>query len=154
MSAAVRVREARPGELEAVLDMYEWLFEPPGAVPPGWDREAAGARLAGAISSDATAILVAEWEARLIGLCTTYLDLDSVRFGPRAWVEDLVTAPDQRSRGIGELLLGRAMDWARERGASHLELDSGDARLDAHRFYERLKPSWAGRQFSWWLGDD
>ena len=27
--------------------------------------------------------------------------------------------------------------WARERGATHLELDSAEARLDAHRFYER-----------------
>ena len=44
-----------------------------------------------------------------------------------------------------------AKEWARERGATHLELDSGDARTDAHRFYERERPSWTSRQFSWEL---
>ena len=43
---------------------------------------------------------------------------------------------------MGKALLDAAKDWARERGATHLELDSGEARTDAHRFYEREGPSW------------
>ena len=34
-------------------------------------------------------------------------------------------------------LLEAARAWARSLGATHLELDSGEARVDAHRFYER-----------------
>jgi GNAT superfamily N-acetyltransferase len=60
----------------------------------------------------------------------------------RIWVEDLAVDPERRSLGIGKLLLDAAKDWARTRGAFHLELDSAESRADAHRFYEREGPSW------------
>jgi GNAT superfamily N-acetyltransferase len=146
------VREAQPGEEDEVLAMYEWLFAPPGSEPPGWDRAAARVRLGVALESIEAAFLVAEEDGALIGLCSVCLDLNSVRFGQRCWVEDLATDPAQRSRGVGHDLLAAAREWARERGATHLELDSGAARKDAHRFYEREGPSWSGMQYSWWLG--
>jgi GNAT superfamily N-acetyltransferase len=77
--------------------------------------------------------------------------MHSVRFGPRVWIEDLAVHPDHRSRGIGKALLDAAKDWARARGATHLELDSSFARQDAHRFYERERPSWSSRSFGWQL---
>ena len=76
---------------------------------------------------------------------------ESARFGQRAWVEDLAVAPEQRSRGHGKALLDAAKDWARAQGATHLELDSGEARADAHRFYERERPSWRSVSFGWEL---
>jgi GNAT superfamily N-acetyltransferase len=145
------VREALPGEVERVLGMYEWLFAPPGSVPPRWDADRARAAIAQAIEDQESAVLVAEHRGELLGLCTAYLDMNSVRFGVRCWVEDLAVSPEHRSQGVGKALLDRAKDWARERGASHLELDSGDARAEAHRFYEREEPSWTSRCFSWQL---
>ena len=59
--------------------------------------------------------------------------------------------PGLRSRGTGKALLDAAKDWARERGATHLELDSGVERTDAHRFYEREKPSWESKCYAWEL---
>jgi len=47
-----------------------------------------------------------------------------------------VVGADQRGHGIGALLLAAAVDWCRERGATRIELTSGDARPDAHAFYE------------------
>ena len=70
-------------------------------------------------------------------VCTAYYTIHAIRFGPRAWVEELAVDPELRSRGIGSRLLAAAKDWARERGASHLKLDSALARTEAHRFYER-----------------
>ncbi|MSO42589.1 MAG: GNAT family N-acetyltransferase [Solirubrobacterales bacterium] len=145
------VREARGDELDAVLGCYEWLFLPPGSRPSLWDPERAGRALAAAIAAEDSAILVAEREGRLAGLCTAYLELNSVRFGPRCWVEDLVVDPEHRSEEIGKVLLDAAKNWGRERGATHLELDSGEARKDAHRFYEREGPSWRSFQYSWEL---
>ena len=40
---------------------------------------------------------------------------------------------------------------ARADGATHLELDSGEARADAHRFYEREQPSYRSTCFGWEL---
>jgi GNAT superfamily N-acetyltransferase len=146
-----KVREAVPGEVERVLGMYEWLFAPPGSVPPRWDPERARAAISNAITDQEAAVLVAEHRGDLLGLCTAYLDMNSVRFGPRCWVEDLAVSPQHRSQGVGKDLLDAAKDWARERGASHLELDSSDVREDAHRFYEREDPSWRSVCFAWEL---
>ena len=146
-----KVREALPAEVERVLGMYEWLFAPPGSVPPHWDAERARAAIADGIADQSAAVLVAEHRGDLLGLCTAYLDLNSVRFGPRCWVEDLVVGPEYRSQGVGKTLLDAAKQWARDRGASHLELDSADARTDAQRFYERENPSWRSVCFAWKL---
>ncbi len=144
-------RPATADDVAALVAAYEWLFAPPGSTPPQWDPGAAAARLARAISSDRAEVLVAEADGAIAGLCTVYLDLDSVRFGSRAWVEDLAIDPSQRSRGLGKALLDAAKDWAGGHGATHLELDSGEARADAHRFYERESPTWRSICFGWEL---
>jgi GNAT superfamily N-acetyltransferase len=148
----VRIRAAQPGEERQVLAMYAWLFEPPGRFPPGWDADAAIARITAAIASADSAVLIAEdLSPSLVGLCAAYLDLDSVRFGRRCWVEDLAVSPERRSEGIGARLLAAACDWARERGASHLELDTSESRTAARRFYEREAPDHVGISYSWEL---
>ena len=148
---AATVREARAGEEGTVVGLYEWLFAPPGARPPGWDVERATVALAEAIASRDSAVLVAEDDGALVGLCTAYIDLESVRYGRRCWVEDLAVDPSRRSGGVGGGLLDAAEDWARGQGATHLELDSALARTDAHRFYERREPDIVGYSFSWRL---
>jgi GNAT superfamily N-acetyltransferase len=146
------IRAVQPGEEERLLPLYEWLFAPPGTRPQTWDEQRAAVALRQAIDSHDSAVIVAEDEGgELIGFCTAYQDMHSVRFGCRAWVEDLAVHPDRRSMGVGKGLLDAAKDWARERGATHLELDSADNRTDAHRFYERERPSWRSVCFAWEL---
>jgi GNAT superfamily N-acetyltransferase len=161
------IRAAGPDEAEAIVALYEWLFAPPGSRPAAWDERRAAVALRDAIASHDACVLVAEArpaadpaapgsEAEeaggpLIGLCTVYQDLHSVRFGYRAWVEDLAVDPAWRSRGVGKALLDAAKGWARERGATHLELDSAEARADAHRFYEREGAQYRAHSFGWEL---
>ena len=145
------IREAQPGEAAAVAAGYEWLFAPPGYRPPRWDAARASTRLERLAGADEATMLVADVDGEVVGICSVYLDIESVRFGRRAWVEDLAVHPDHRSAGQGKALLDAAKDWARERGASHLELDSGEARVDAHRFYEREQPAYRSIQFGWVL---
>jgi GNAT superfamily N-acetyltransferase len=144
----VQIRAAQAADIDAVLAAYQWLFDPPGSQPPMWDPERAAERLAAAIEGEDSEVLV---EDSIAGFCTVYYDLESVRFGRRAWVEDLAVDPARRSTGIGKALLDAAKDWARERGASHLELDSAEVRADAHRFYDREQPSWRSISFGWVL---
>jgi GNAT superfamily N-acetyltransferase len=94
---------------------------------------------------------VADENETLVGFATVYLDIVSVRFGQRAWVEDLAVAPNRRSSGIGKALLDAAKSWARDRGAARLELESGPSRVDAHRFYERERADGWSRCFRWIL---
>lgn len=150
MSEAL-VRPARVDEAGAVIGLYEWLFAPPGTTPSGWDAAEAERRLRATIEDDESIALVAELDDRLVGLCTAYIDLLSVRYGLRCWIEDLAVDPGLRSRGVGHDLLTAARFWATERGATHLELDSGAARTDAHRFYEREGAVWPSRSFTFLL---
>ena len=150
--AAAAVREADAGDAEQVLAAYEWLFAAPGSTPPGWDPATALVRLRETFDSDSATVLVALDGERVVGICSAYIDLRSVRYGDRCWVEDLAVDPGHRSRGIGAALLGGARRWGAERGATHLELDSGEARVDAHRFYESQRPTWRSNQYSWLLG--
>lgn len=57
--------------------------------------------------------------------------------GTKLYVDDLVTAADQRSRGAGRVLLTELTERARAAGCTVIELDSGVQRRDAHRFYMR-----------------
>lgn len=148
----IAIRAALAGEEERLLPLYEYLFAPPGSRPSAWDERRAAVALRQAIESHDAVVLVAEAEeGRLVGICTAYFDLHSVRFGYRAWVEDLAVDPLRRSEGIGKRLLDSAKAWARERGATHLELDSAETRHDAHRFYEREGPSWRSICYAWEL---
>jgi GNAT superfamily N-acetyltransferase len=145
------VRPAVSEEVERVLGMYEWLFAPPGSLPPAWDVDRAREAIAETISGEESTMLVAEHRGELLGFCSAYIELNSVRYGVRCWVEDLAVNPAHRSEGVGKKLLDAAKDWARERGATHLELDSGESRTEAHRFYDREEPAWRGYQYTWTL---
>jgi len=134
------------------VPLYDWLFAAPGRRPEQWDERRATVALGQAIESHDACVLVAEQAGgTLVGFCTAYQDLHSVRFGYRAWVEDLAVDPGHRSQGVGKALLDAAKAWGRERGATHLELDSAEARSDAHRFYDREGAQYRSICFGWHL---
>ena len=145
------IRQAGPGEGRTLTAAYEWLFAAPGVRPADWSPDVAAHRLEAAIADDRSTVLVAEENETVTGFATVYLDIVSVRLGQRAWVEDLAVAPLRRSSGIGKALLDAAKTWARDHGAARFALESGAARLHAHRFYEREGPDGWSRSFTWTL---
>jgi GNAT superfamily N-acetyltransferase len=145
------IREAEAGEEQKVLEMYPWLFAAPGSTPRGWDPVRAQRSLTQTIIAPDSVVLVADDGARMVGFCSAYMTIESVRFGRRCWVEELAVDPERRSEGIGAGLLKAARRWAAERGASHLKLDSAIDRVDAHRFYEREGATWKSYSYSWLL---
>jgi GNAT superfamily N-acetyltransferase len=68
---------------------------------------------------------------------------EMLAWGPGLYVDDLVTAACERSKGYGEALMRWLIDYARQHGCEELHLDSGVQRFDAHRFYlaQRMKIS-------------
>jgi GNAT superfamily N-acetyltransferase len=145
------VRQFLPRDVDELVAAYHWLFAPPATVPAGWEPGLAAERLGRLCESSRGTALVAEQAGKIIGFCTVYLDLESVRFGQRAWLNDMAVDPVARSRGIGRTLLASAREWARARGATVLHLDSSVARTDAHRFYRRERPTFEAVCFGWVL---
>ena len=62
---------------------------------------------------------------------------ENLAWGKHLYIEDLVTDKNQRSIGVGHMLLNWLLEAARENSCEQLHLDSGIQRKDAHRFYER-----------------
>ena len=63
--------------------------------------------------------------------------LETLVDGRYLYVDDLVTSATERSKGHGRALLSWLTERAQEKHCGSLQLDSGLARKDAHRFYER-----------------
>jgi GNAT superfamily N-acetyltransferase len=149
-AAAVTVRTATLSDEDKILSLIEQLFEPPGGRAPGYTEERGREGVRKAIKDADSDILLAVEDGRIVGLASVYRDILSIRYGQRCWLQDLVVADADRSRGIGRVLLDAASDWARERGCTHLQLSSGMGRVDAHRFYaqQRMMQSYC---FERWL---
>ena len=73
---------------------------------------------------------------------------ENLAWGRFLYVDDLVTAADQRSKGHGARLLDWIRDYAVRQGCAQLHLDSGLQRLDAHRFYAREGVEKTGYHFA------
>ena len=137
MPAEINIRTAKAQDEDAILGLIPQLFQAPGREAPGYTEERGRTGVRWAIERQDSDILLALDGERLVGLASVYADIQSIRYGPRCWLQDLVVSRDARSRGIGKALLDAATEWAREHGCTHLQLSSGLGRVDAHRFYRR-----------------
>ena len=137
MTREITIRTATADDDEAVLALIPELFDEPGRQAPGYTEERGRQGIRRAIGEPDSDILLAVDGERLVGLASVYADIQSIRYGPRCWLQDLVVSKDARSKGTGKQLLDAATDWARARGCTHLQLSSGLGRVDAHRFYRR-----------------
>ena len=145
------IRRIGLDDVPSVVAACEWLFVSPGSRPQSWDPDAAAGRLRALCTrTDATALVACLGET-ITGFCTVYLDLESIRIGQRAWMNELAVDPIHRSRGIGRSLLVAARSWARDHGATHFMVDSSVLRVDAHRFYRREQPTFEAICFGWML---
>ena len=94
-------------------------------------------RLQGIKSSAEAAVFVAELETAEIAGWIAVFVYRTVEADARAEVSGLVVDERFRSQRVGEHLLSRAEEWARENGCRAIGLRSNAIRDRAHAFYER-----------------
>ena len=56
-------------------------------------------------------------------------------WGRVLYIDDLITHPEKKKRGLGGRLLDWLVDEAKRQGCAQVDLDTGFARHDAHRLY-------------------
>lgn len=84
-------------------------------------------------------LLVAELDDEVVGTSQlSWMPGLTHRGAVRAQIEAVRVAAGRRGCGIGEQLVRWAVEEARRRGATLVQLTSDRTRHDAHRFYERL----------------
>jgi len=127
----VRVVEATSVTPALVDTLARLVPQLSSAAPPS------AADLAEICRSDASVLLVAEDPSgHIVGVLT--LAVFRVPTGLRAWIEDVVVDDASRGAGVGESLVGAALDRARARGATTIDLTSRPSREAANRLYRRL----------------
>ncbi|MGV2136834.1 N-acetyltransferase family protein [Agrobacterium sp. 16-2014-1-2a] len=90
-------------------------------------------------ASPTETLYVAELDGEIVGTFQTAILTKLIGRGAKSMVIEAVqTRPDMRGRGIGAVMINYCLDEARARGMKAVQLTSNVARLDAHRFYERL----------------
>jgi GNAT superfamily N-acetyltransferase len=94
-------------------------------------------RLQGIKRSAEAAVFVAELETGEIAGWIAIFVYRTLEADARAEVSGLVVAECFRSQRVGERLLARAEEWARENGCQAIGLRSNVVRDRAHAFYER-----------------
>ena len=100
---------------------------------PGWDE------LTDLVNSASSTLLIArhpDEKGDIAGILT--LTIYRVPTGIRSVVEDVVVDEKTRRLGIGEALLRRAIEMAREAGASGISLTSNPRREAANHLYRSI----------------
>lgn len=136
MNVTFRIAEA--GDLPALVELL-------ADDPLGVTRERAVDDVAYTAAFEAIAadpyneVLVAEDAGEVVGCVQVTITHGLSRSGmTRATLEGVRIRKDRRGSGVGEALLRRAMEIARERGAGLVQLTTDTRRPEARRFYERL----------------
>ena len=58
--------------------------------------------------------------------------------GMEVYLAELYVVPEHRDRGIGGAIMATAMELARERGGTDMQIGVDEPDVDTRRFYERL----------------
>jgi GNAT superfamily N-acetyltransferase len=138
------VREARRSDLVAILGLVaaDAIREVPEDVGTSESGDVAPEYVAAyeRITADPGALLlVGELEGEIVATCqVNFLRHLMYHGGLVAQVESVRTTNHLRGQGIGTALMDWVVAESRRRGAVRLQLTSNAARVDAHRFYERL----------------
>ncbi len=93
-------------------------------------------RLNRVIGDPATTLLVVSDDGLIVGAAAVLVYATPAFV--KARIEDVVVDEHSRGKGVGEALVRRCMEVARERGAEIVELQSARWRKVANRLYPRL----------------
>lgn len=134
----MRIREARPGDLDRLLELYggpESLYPEARSLKPG-EVENLFTRV---LLDPNQTTLVAEGYDEVVGTLVVAIMPNLAHGGaPYAVVENVVVDEEHRGEGLGRALMEEAVGRVRAAGAYKLALCSNLERGGAHAFYRSL----------------
>jgi GNAT superfamily N-acetyltransferase len=130
----IQIRLAQTDDLAQILDLYA-CFEskdpPPaaGLIEQTWRDMLSAAHIA---------VIIAEDQARIVSTCTLIV-IPNLNHSARAYglIENVVTSPDFRGRGIATRVLKFALNLAWDINCYKVMLMTGSKKEETLRFYEK-----------------
>jgi len=88
------------------------------------------------LNSDNTAVFIAEEDGEIVGMMTfvTY----RIPSGLKAWIEDVAVDTSKQGKGIGNALIDRAIEYAKQLNISKVDLTTAPFRVAANALYQKL----------------
>jgi GNAT superfamily N-acetyltransferase len=113
-----------------------------------FDASKTGHALQRLIEDDRACVLVARDDDKVIGMVTAQLVISTAEGAYSAWVEDVVIDSRHRGKGLGKQLLNALEAWAKEQGATRLQLLADMQNEPALAFYRHN--GWQQLQLQAW----
>jgi GNAT superfamily N-acetyltransferase len=135
------VRPATPADVEAMVRLLGVLFAIEADFTPAPERQRAGLTRLLDDPSRRGALVAVTSAGEVIGMVTIQLVVSTAEGGDSGLLEDLVVDGAHRGAGVGRRLLEAAVEWARVRGATRVQLLADRENAPALGFYARL--GWA-----------
>ncbi|HID08268.1 MAG TPA: GNAT family N-acetyltransferase, partial [Armatimonadetes bacterium] len=98
---------------------------------------------------DPHGFFVAEVNGNIVGFVSVHTGWWDRRIGQTAEIHEVVVDRMYQRRGIGSLLMDRALQYARERGCNQASLWVGTANTVAREWYKRMGFKETGRGYDW-----
>jgi ribosomal protein S18 acetylase RimI-like enzyme len=128
---SVRVREAEPGDLEAITDLVGQLGYPS-------EESAVAGRLERLAADPTSWVYVAVDDGRVVGVGAVHVMPVLERDDPTARITAMVVDEGARRGGVGRALLDRLEETARAEGCARIYLTTRYEREGAVAFYRRM----------------
>lgn len=127
------IRAATQEDLPGLLALYRHLHPDDPAV----DQSAAEPAWSALLSSGLTTVIVADAAGLLVSSCTLAV-IPNLSHGTRSYgvIENVVTHPEHRRKGLGRAVLRAALAMAWSANCYKVTLATGSRRESTLRFYE------------------
>jgi len=133
MSSNFQTREASADDAEALLTLYDFLSSDTERCP----LALAKVNISKIAQIDGSAVLFGELGGAALATCTLIVVPNLSRCGrPYAIIENVVTHPDHRGKGLGTAILDAACDRAWRHECYKVMLSTGSTRPATLSFYE------------------
>lgn len=138
MNQNIIIRRAKSNDIDILVELLTSLFIVETDFSIDTKKQEEGLLLM-LEQTDSSCIMVAEYDKKVVGMCTGQLLVSTAEGGLKVIVEDVVVAKEKRSLGIGSALLSEIQKWAISCGARRMDLLADKRNHSALNFYNYQK---------------
>lgn len=131
--------EANASDIDDLVSLLSDLFTLEKDFNPDLSKQKKGLELLINNHTNATIQVAKNAVGRVVGMVSGQLVISTAEGATSAWIEDMVVEVTYRGQGIGKILLQRALDWAKQNGATRAQLLVDLENAEALGYYEHLK---------------